>query len=46
MIFREKIGIFSQAGALSGKDLELLLEKAKSLDMNEVRKEIDANSEK
>ena len=42
MIFREGIGIFSQAGTLSGKDLEDLLEKAKKLDMNEIRKEIEA----
>ena len=42
MIFREGIGIFSQAGTLSGKDLEDLLEKAKKLDMNEIRKEIKA----
>ena len=42
MIFREGIGIFSQAGTLSGKDLEGLLEKAKKLDMNEIRKEIKA----
>ena len=42
MVFREGIGIFSQAGALSGRDLEDLLEKAKKLDMKEIRKEIEA----
>jgi thioredoxin 1 len=42
MIFREGISIFSQAGVLSGKDLEDLLEKAKKLDMKEIRKEIEA----
>ncbi len=40
MIFREQIIIFSQAGALSGSDLEGVIEKAKSLDMNMVREEI------
>ena len=42
MIFREGIGIFSQPGSISGKDLEDLLEKAKSIDMDEVRKELEA----
>ena len=41
MIFREGIGIFSQPGSLSGKDLEDLLEKAKTINMDEVRKEVD-----
>ena len=41
MIFRESISIFSQPGSLSGKDLEDLLEKAKTIDMDEVRKELD-----
>jgi len=40
MIFREQIIIFSQAGALSGADLEGVIEKAKSLDMKMVREEI------
>jgi len=42
MIFREGIGIFSQPGSVSGKDLESLLEKAKTIDMEEVRKEVEA----
>ena len=42
MIFREGIGIFSQPGSISGKDLEDLLEKAKAIDMDEVRKELEA----
>ena len=41
MIFREQIGIFSQPGSMTAKDLEVLLDKAKSLDMNEVRKELE-----
>jgi len=42
MIFREGIGIFSQPGSLSGKDLEDLLGKAKAIDMDEVRKETES----
>ena len=41
MIFREGIGIFSQPGSISRKDLEDLLEKAKAIDMDEVRKELE-----
>ncbi len=41
MIFREQIAIFSQAGALTESDLETVLNKAKTLDMAEVRKEIE-----
>jgi len=41
MIFREGIGIFSQPGSLTGTDLEDLLEKAKTIDMDEVRKELE-----
>ena len=41
MIFRERIGIFSQPGSLSGKDLEDLLKKAKTINMDEVRKELE-----
>ena len=36
-----RIGIFSQPGSISGKDLEDLLEKAKAIDMDEVRKELE-----
>ena len=42
MIFREGIGIFSQPGSISGKDLEDLIEKAKTINMDEVRKELEA----
>jgi thioredoxin 1 len=41
MIFREKIIIFSQPGALPGSALEQVVEKAKILDMDEVRREIE-----
>ncbi len=42
MIFREQIGIFSQPGAVTAIDLEDLLNKAKSINMDEVRKELDS----
>ena len=42
MIFREQIGIFSQPGSLTAKDLEDLLDKAKSIDMDKVRKELES----
>jgi thioredoxin 1 len=40
MIFREKVGIFSQAGALAGSALEDVIGNAKALDMAAVHKEI------
>lgn len=40
MIFREKIAIFSQAGALAKPDLLSIIKKAKELDMDKVREEI------
>ena len=49
MIFREKIIIFAQPGALPASALEQVVEKAKALDMDEVRREIEqerASSEK
>jgi len=45
MIFRESIGIFSQPGSMTAKDLEDLLNKAKSIDMDEVRKELENQQE-
>ena len=41
MIFREKIVIFSQAGALPASALTELIGKTKELDMAEVRKDIE-----
>jgi len=41
MIFRDGIGIFSQPGSITGADLENLLEKAKTIDMDKVRKELE-----
>jgi thioredoxin 1 len=40
MVFREQIIVFSQPGALPQNALEQVVGKAKSLDMDEVRKQI------
>ena len=40
MIFREKVIIFSQPGALPGKQFDELIGKARELDMAQVHKEI------
>lgn len=40
MIFREKVGIFSQPGALPASALEQVITQAKALDMEAVHKEI------
>jgi len=40
MVFREKVILFQQAGALPASALEQVLSQAKALDMTEVRKEI------
>jgi thioredoxin 1 len=42
MVFREQIIVFSQPGALPQSAFEQVVQKAKELDMNEVRKQIDA----
>ena len=41
MIFREQIILFSQPGALQGSQLEQILEQAQTLDMDQVRKDIE-----
>jgi thioredoxin 1 len=40
MVFREQIIVFSQPGALPQGAFEQVVQKAKELDMNEVRKQI------
>ena len=40
MVFREKVILFQQAGALPGQALEQVLTQAKSLDMAKVHQEI------
>lgn len=42
MIFRDRILIFAQPGALPANVLEELIGKVKALDMDKVRKEIEA----
>ena len=41
MIFREKVILFAQPGALPATALDQVIEKAKALDMDEVRREIE-----
>ncbi len=45
MLFRERVVLFSQPGALSAAQLEDLVAKARALDMDEVRKEIRKQAE-
>src|SRR5437764_425722 len=40
MVFREKIIVFSQPGALPQSALEQIVEKSKTLDMEDVRRQI------
>jgi thioredoxin 1 len=42
MVFREQIIVFSQPGALPQGAFEQVVDKVKSLDMNEVRKQIES----
>jgi thioredoxin 1 len=42
MVFREKVILFQQAGALPGNALEQVIEQAKSLDMAKVHQEVAA----
>ena len=41
-IFREKVLVFSQPGALPGESLEHLIEQVRALDMDEVHKAVAA----
>ena len=45
MVFREKVVLFQQAGALPGQALEQVLTQAKSLDMAKVHAEIAAQKQ-
>ncbi len=42
MILKEQVVVFSQPGAVPGSALEDIIDKAKALDMDKVRAEIDA----
>lgn len=44
MVFREKVMIFAQAGALPAHVLEDLISKVEDLDMDAVRREISADA--
>ncbi len=43
MVFRDQICVFSQPGALPAAALEDLLQKVKALDMDDVRRQIEAH---
>jgi thioredoxin 1 len=45
MAFREKIGVYSQPGALPEDDLVDLIGKLEALDMDEIRKEIEGHQD-
>jgi hypothetical protein len=40
MVFRDRVLLFNQPGALPPRALDELIEKAKALDMDEIRREI------
>ena len=46
MVFRDKVILFQQAGALPGQALEQVISQAKSLDMAKVHAELAQQSEK
>ena len=46
MVFREKIIIFAQPGALPGSALEEIIAKARTLDMDKIRADIAAEEQK
>jgi len=45
MVFREQIILYSEAGALPKQGLQQLIEQVKGVDMDEVRKSIEDNSQ-
>lgn len=45
MIFREQIVLYSEAGMLPAASLQEIVEKVKSLDMEQVRKDIEAQQQ-
>jgi thioredoxin len=42
MVFRQQVILFSEPGAMPGRDLDSVLEQARNLDMDEVRRQIAA----
>jgi thioredoxin 1 len=45
MVFRQQVILFSEPGAMSGRDLDAVLEQAKKIDMDEVRRQIAQQSQ-
>lgn len=45
MIMRDQVVVYAQPGALMGGQFEQLIEKARELDMDEVRKQVDEQQE-
>lgn len=43
MVFRDGIGVFQQAGMLPAQALDKLLDQVRALDMDQVRKEVEAH---
>ncbi|GAA4511600.1 thioredoxin [Brevibacterium yomogidense] len=46
MVFREGVGVFRQAGALAAPQLEELISGVRSLDMEDVHKQVEEQKEK
>ena len=46
MVFREKLILFQQAGALPGNALEQVIAQAKAIDMAKVREELNSQPKK
>jgi thioredoxin len=46
MVFRDRILLFAQAGAVPGNVLEDIVDKVKGLDMDEIRKKVAEQEEK
>jgi thioredoxin 1 len=46
MVFKDQVLIFSQAGALQEPQLDQLIQAIKDVDMDEVRKQIEADKPK
>ncbi len=44
MVVRDRIAVFSQAGALPAPALEQLIEQVRALDMDEVRRQVEAQA--
>jgi thioredoxin len=45
MVFRQRVILFSQPGALPGSALDSIVEKVKALDMDQVRRDIETQKQ-